>query len=86
MSNVHAVLSNIIKKIITRDCDITDETDLISDLCMSSIDFIKLIIGIEEQFKIEIPYQHLNIDKNRKFSSLKKLVMNTMNMNDNSEV
>ena len=48
--------------------DITLETDLLNDLSLDSIIFIKMIINIESVFNISIDDEYLLIEKLRKVS------------------
>ena len=49
-------LKNIIAEVLNVDADeITMDTTFVDDLCADSLDVFQIIMGIEEEFDIEIP-------------------------------
>lgn len=49
-------VQNIIAEVLSVDAsDITEETSFIDDLDADSLDIFQIIMGIEEEFEIEIP-------------------------------
>lgn len=55
--------------------DITDDTDLITDLSYNSVSAIKLVVDIEQEFDIEFPDELLIFEKLRKFPTLYNTVL-----------
>lgn len=54
---------------------ITDGTDLINDFGFNSIDFIQLIVLLEDEFKMEIEDENLILEKLSSYNSLKKMII-----------
>lgn len=52
------------------DTDILEYVDLIDDLGMDSINFVSLIIELEEAFEVQIPDEWLLMEKFRTFSQI----------------
>ena len=55
--------------------DLNENTDIVDDLFYNSINIMALIVGIEQEFRIEIPDDHLLFDNLRKYSALKEMVI-----------
>lgn len=55
---------------IDENYEITDETHLVEDLNMSSIELIQLIVSFEEEFDIEFDADEMDIDSMMTFGSL----------------
>ena len=52
------------------DTDILEYVDLIDDFGMDSINFVSLIIELEEAFEVQIPDEWLLMEKFRTFSQI----------------
>ncbi len=46
----------ILKEDVGIDCNITPTSSFINDLCFGTTDTTDMLMAIEEEFKIEIPY------------------------------
>lgn len=72
---MNEVREKIIKIFMSSFVDVTNENvDLISDLGMDSLTFVQLIILIEEEFDIEIPFELLEINNFRNISLITDIV------------
>ncbi|MGL5381781.1 acyl carrier protein [Clostridium sp.] len=66
------------KKLIVEDCSL-------KDLGVDSLEFIRLIVMIEDEFKIELPDEYLDIDKIHKLESIIKLIKKELVVNNNAD-
>lgn len=58
----------------TSENDINDETDLINDLGFDSINVIKLLAEIENEYGIEFEYEFISLEFVGKYKDLKKSI------------
>jgi acyl carrier protein len=58
--------------------DINDDTNLLEDIGLDSIQIMNLVVEIEAQFEIEIGDDDLIMDKLAVFGNLKTLVINSV--------
>ncbi|MDR2712870.1 MAG: phosphopantetheine-binding protein [Clostridiales bacterium] len=66
--------------------EITDDTDLITDLSYNSVSAVRLVVDIEQEFEIEFPDELLVFEKLRKFSYLCDTVFKCVkNLEDNDQ-
>ena len=66
--------------------DITDDTDLMTDLSYNSVSAVRLVVDIEQEFDIEFPDELLIFEKLRGFSSLYETVYKCVkNLGDNDQ-
>lgn len=75
------VLSNILNK-DSSQFELTDNTDLMDDLGLNSLDFLQFIIQLENEFDIEIDIEKLEIQYFKKLSLLKSFITDTLAKND----
>ena len=53
-------LAKIIAEILSVDVrEITDQTRFVEDLCADSLDVYQIVLGMEEEFDIEIPDEEI---------------------------
>ena len=68
-------LQKIIAEVLNVDPDeITMNTTFVDDLGADSLDIFQIIMGIEEEFDMEIPDEKLSIAELKTFSDFLKLV------------
>ena len=75
------VLSNILNK-DSSQFELTDNTDLMDDLGLNSLDFLQFIIQLENEFDIEIDIEKLEIQYFKKLSLLKSFITDTLAKKD----
>lgn len=61
--------------------DIHEDTSLINDLALDSIQILELIVAIENKFKFSINTEEINIDIFDHFSDLVKYIDTNVNRN-----
>jgi acyl carrier protein len=49
----------IVEELSVSKSDISEDTDFLEDLDADSLDIVNLVMGIEEEFKITIPDEHI---------------------------
>lgn len=75
------VLSNILNK-DSSQFELTDNTDLMDDLGLNSLDFLQFILQLENEFDIEIDIEKLEIQYFKKLSLLKSFITDTLAKKD----
>ena len=75
------VLSNILSK-DSSQFELTDNTDLMDDLGLNSLDFLQFILQLENEFDIEIDIEKLEIQYFKKLSLLKSFITDTLAKKD----
>lgn len=75
------VLSNILSK-DSSQFELTDNTDLMDDLGLNSLDFLQFIIQLENEFDIEIDIEKLEIQYFKKLSLLNSFITETLAKKD----
>lgn len=76
--NVENRIKDIIKKIANKEINVGDisiETVLSEDLGFDSVMLIELVVGLENEFSIEIDDDDLEIDNLDKYSNLIKMII-----------
>lgn len=68
------ILRNLTMR-ITAD-EITDESDLVRDFVLDSLQMIRLVMDLEDHFSICIRNEELLVDLISKYKSLKEYIMN----------
>lgn len=64
----------IIRNKISKNLTITEETDLINDLCLDSLMVLNIIMEIEKRFDILLVDDSKTLEAFKKFSSLVNLI------------
>lgn len=78
MSDIESRLNDLIIKQAKGKIDnllFNDTLDLLEDLLLDSIDFLELIVEIEEEFGIEFDAGDIDINSFAKYGTLKELVL-----------
>lgn len=75
------VLSNILDKDSSQFI-LTDDTDLMDDLGLNSLDFLQFIIQLENEFDMEIDIEKLEIHYFKKLSLLESFINETLTKKD----
>ncbi len=68
-------LAKIIAEILSVDVrEITDQTRFVEDLCADSLDVYQIVLGMEEEFDIEIPAE--DVEKIKTVGEAAELIRN----------
>ena len=82
MENVEQIIRNIISETtINPDLILTPDTNLITDLGMTSITLITMVVEIEQRLNIELPDDFLTVDNLSKFSNVTNMINNIIKQN-----
>ena len=68
------IISRLTKKITADDTPISLETDLLFDGIMSSMDFMSLLLALEQEFQTEIDIEDLDAEAPANVANLVTLV------------
>lgn len=77
MMNIEQKLKDVIANVATQDVDaesITEKTILTNDLGYDSVQVIKLVVELENEFNIEIDDDDLDIENLTVYSKLHKMI------------
>lgn len=78
MQSTSSILTEIVNEILgTEDYEITEESNLIKDLDIDSINLILMVVKIEERFGITLPDEFLSKEYLSDCSSIIALIENT---------
>lgn len=75
---ISKILGEILGHTISQS-QLTDDTDLIDDLGLNSLDFLQFILKIENEFDIEIDIEKLEIRYFKKLIQLEEFINETKN-------
>lgn len=80
LNNIKSTINDIINSTIGKPdlLEITDETELVKDLGFSSLDFIILLVEIEERFNITIEAADISMDTFTNIASLIQYINKSM--------
>jgi len=67
------VLTEVISKKV-EPSELTDEVDLIDEIGLNSLQFLEFILGVENEFDVEIDVGNLDLRYFKKYSSLQQYI------------
>ncbi|MCP1161327.1 acyl carrier protein [Bacillus infantis] len=78
LNNLETKLKDLVLSLSMESNQINAETNLLEDLGFDSLQILRLLVEIENQFEIKIPYQNIDYNIFTKYSSLLEHVENSV--------